>query len=82
MWTCVFHCLFLQIVGSTYSAAEEIALKEAKKPGCGFLHPYDHPEVWYGCYLVTTNYVVTLLYQNLCKNQNIKDMITCSASPP
>jgi threonine dehydratase len=55
MWTYEFNCLFLQIVGSTYSATEEIALKEAEKPGCGFLHPYDHPEVWYGCYLATTN---------------------------
>lgn len=38
----------LQIVGSTYSVAEEVALREAEKPGYGFLSPYDHPEVWYG----------------------------------
>ena len=55
MWIYEFHCIFLQIVGSTYSVTEEIALKEAEKPGCGFLSPYDHPEVWYGYYLVTTN---------------------------
>jgi len=38
----------VKIVGSTYNAAEEIALKEAEKQGCGFLHPYNHPEVWAG----------------------------------
>ena len=47
----MFHCLFLQIVGSSYSITEEIALNEAEKPGCGFLSPYDHPEVWYGMLL-------------------------------
>lgn len=34
-------------MGSNYSIAEGIALKEAEKPGIGFLSPYDHPEVWY-----------------------------------
>jgi len=43
-----FIVSFLQIVGSTYNAAEEIALKEAEKPGYRFLSPYNHPEVWYG----------------------------------
>lgn len=38
----------VKIVGSSYSITEETALKEAEKPGCGFLSPYDHPEVWAG----------------------------------
>ena len=50
-----FIVSFLQIVGSTYNDTEGIALKEAEKPGYGFLSPYNHPEVWYGCYLVTRN---------------------------
>jgi hypothetical protein len=33
-------------VGSSYSMTEEIALKEAEKPGIGFLSPYNHAEVW------------------------------------
>jgi hypothetical protein len=33
-------------VGSSYGITEETALKEAEKPGIGFLSPYDHPEVW------------------------------------
>jgi hypothetical protein len=43
------HCFFYffwQIVGSSYSMAEEIALKEAENPGIGFLSPYNHAEVW------------------------------------
>ena len=69
-----FIVSFLQIVGSKYSVTQEIALKEAEKPGCGFIHPYDHPEVWYGYF--SHNKSVTLLFKNVCKNQNIKDMIT------
>jgi hypothetical protein len=43
---CCFIRFFLQIVGSTYGITEAIALKEAEKPGTGYLSPYDHPEVW------------------------------------
>ncbi|KDQ65290.1 serine dehydratase-like [Zootermopsis nevadensis] len=36
----------VKIVGSSYGISEAIALKEAEKPGTGFLSPYDHPEIW------------------------------------
>jgi hypothetical protein len=51
------------MVGRSYSVTEETALKEAEKPGCGFLSPYDHPEVWY------------VMLQQF--SPNMKDMIMC-----
>ncbi|PNF37463.1 L-serine dehydratase/L-threonine deaminase [Cryptotermes secundus] len=38
----------VKIVGSSYSMAEEIAIKEAENPGIGFLSPYNHAEIWAG----------------------------------
>ncbi|XP_043188057.1 serine dehydratase-like [Amphibalanus amphitrite] len=38
----------VQIVGKNWNEANEVAVERAKRPGCCFVHPYEHPTTWTG----------------------------------
>lgn len=50
---------------------EEIALKEAEKPGIGFLSPYNHAEVWQAMFLVQEPAVNCQFSTNYCTFVNV-----------
>ncbi|XP_037091096.1 serine dehydratase-like [Pollicipes pollicipes] len=38
----------VQIVGKNWNEANEVAVERAQRPGCWFVHPYEHPSIWRG----------------------------------
>ncbi|XP_076453256.1 L-serine dehydratase/L-threonine deaminase-like [Babylonia areolata] len=38
----------VEICGKVWDEANQYALEQSKKPGCEYVHPFDHPDIWEG----------------------------------